>query len=93
MFVLQKGGAIVARFTIREIYNGKKYDVLNAAMEEFINKGRPSEIGERTWLDMLLVKHTLIVAEIMKEKGDSVSIMFNDEPSAFYVRWNGNDDA
>ncbi len=81
----------MARFTIREIYNGKKYDVLNAAMGEFINEGRPSQISERTWLDMLLVKHTLIVADIMKKEGDSVSIMFDDESSSSYVRWNEND--
>ena len=93
MFVLQKGGVIVARFTIREIYNGKKYDVLNAAMGEFINEGRPSQISERTWLDMLLVKHTLIVAEIMKQEGDSVSNMFDGESSSSYVRWDNDDNA
>ncbi len=82
----------MARFTIMEIYNGKKYDVLNAAMEEFIDKGRPIQIGERTWLDMLLVKHTLIVAEIMVKEDDFVSVMFDDELSSSYVRWNENDD-
>ena len=82
----------MAQFTIQEIYNGKKYNVLKDAMEEYINKGRPHQISERTWLDMLLVKHTLIVAQKIKEEDDSVSTMFDDESSSFYVKWNETED-
>lgn len=81
----------MAQFTIQEIYNGKKYNILKDAMEEYINKGHPRQISERTWIDMLIVKHTLIVAERMKKEGDSTSTMFGDESSSYYVKWNDED--
>ena len=77
----------MARLTIQEIYNGKKYNIYKDAMEEYISKGRPCQISERTWIDMLIVKHTLIVAEKMKKEGDSTSVMFDDESSSYYVKW------
>lgn len=77
----------MAQISITEIYNGEKYDVMSAAMAEYLTNGRPSEYGERTWLDMLLVKHTLIVAEKMKIEGDTVSGMTDDVPLSSYARW------
>ena len=50
-------------------------------------------IRDRTWLDILLVKHTLIAAEKMKNEGDTVSGMTDDMSSSSYVRWNENDNA
>lgn len=88
-----KGGANMARITVEEVYNGAKYDVMSAAMAEYLRNGRPSEYDERTWLDMLLVKHALIAAEKMKNEGDTVSGMTDDMSSSSYVRWNGNDNA
>ena len=55
--------------------------------------GRSSEYDERTWLEMLLVKHALIAAEKMKNEGDTVSGMIDDMSSSSYVRWNENDNA
>lgn len=52
-----------------------------------------SEYDERTWLEMLLVKHTLIAAEKMKNEGDTVSGMTDDVPPSSYVRWDENDNA
>lgn len=83
----------MARITVEEVYNGAKYDVMSAAMAEYLRNGRPSEYDERTWLDMLLVKHALIAAEKMKNEGDTVSGMTDDMSSSSYVRWNGNDNA
>lgn len=62
-------------------------------MKDFLQNGRPAEYDERTWLDMLLVKHALIVAEKMKNEGDTVSGMTDDMSSSSYVRWNENDNA
>lgn len=81
----------MARITVEEVYNGAKYDVMSAAMAEYLRNGRPSEYDERTWLEMLLVKHALIAAEKMKNEGDTVSGMTDDMSSSSYVRWDEND--
>ena len=62
-------------------------------MKDFLQNGRPSEYYERTWLEMLLVKHALIAAEKMKNEGDTVSGLTDDVSSSSYVRWNENDNA
>ena len=81
----------MARITVEEVYNGAKYDVMSAAMAEYLRNGRPSEYDERTWLEMLLVKHALIAAEKMKSEGDTVSGMTDSVPPSSYVRWNEHD--
>ena len=63
----------MARMTVEEIYRGEKYDVMSAATADYLMNGRASEYDERTWLDMLLVKHALIAVEKMKSEGDTVS--------------------
>ena len=83
----------MARMTVEEIYRGEKYNVMSAATANYLMYGRPSEYDERTWLDILLVKHTLIAAEKMKNEGDTVSGMTDDMSSSSYVRWNENDNA
>ena len=83
----------MARMTVEEIYRGEKYNVMSAATADYLMNGRPSEYDERTWLDILLVKHTLIAAEKMKNEGDTVSGMTDDLSSSSYVRWNENDNA
>ncbi|CUQ89226.1 hypothetical protein ABHB17_10840 [[Eubacterium] siraeum] len=83
----------MARMTVEEIYRGEKYNVMSAATANYLMNGRPSEYDERTWLDILLVKHTLIAAEKMKNEGDTVSGMTDDMSSSSYVRWNENDNA
>ena len=77
----------MARITVEQIYNGEKYDVMSAAMAEYLKDGRPAEYDERTWIDMLLVKHTLIAADKMKMEGDTVSGMADDVSLYSYVRW------
>lgn len=88
-----KGGAEMARMTVEEVYRGEKYDVMSAATADYLMNGRPSEYDERTWLEMLLVKHALIAAEKMKNEGDTVSGLTDDMSSSSYVRWNENDNA
>ena len=83
----------MARITIAEVYGGEKYDVMSAVMADYLKNGRPEEYDERTWLDMLIVKHTLIAADKMKIEGDSVSGMTDDESSSSYVRWDNDDNA
>ncbi len=87
----------MAQMSLEELYRGEsageKYGILGEVMKDFLQNGRPSEYDERTWLDMLLVKHALIVAEKMKSEGDTVSGLTDDMSSSSYVRWNENDNA
>ena len=83
----------MARMTVEEVYRGEKYDVMSAATADYLMNGRPSEYDERTWLEMLLVKHALIAAEKMINEGDTVSGMTDDMSSSSYVGWNENDNA
>ena len=81
----------MARVTVEEIYRGEKYDVMGAATADYLMNGRPSEYDERTWLEMLLVNHTLITAEKMKNEGDMVSGLTDDVSPSSYVGWDEND--
>lgn len=87
----------MAQMSLEELYRGEgvgeKYGILGEVMKDFFQNGCPSEHDERTWLDMLLVKHALIAAEKMKNEGDTVSGMTDTEPPASYVRWDEHDNA
>ncbi len=60
---------------------------MSAAIADYMTNGRLSEYDERTWVDMLLVKHALIAAEKMRQEGDTISEMTDDMSSSSYVRW------
>lgn len=85
----------MAQMSLEELYRGEgagaKYGIMGEVMKDFFTNGRPSEYDERTWLDMLLVKHTLIAADKMKIEGDTVSGMTDDVSPSSYVRWDEND--
>ena len=87
----------MAQMSLEELYRGEsageKYGILGEVMKDFFENGRPAEYDERTWVDMLLVKHALIAAEKMKNEGDTVSGLTDDAPPSSYVRWNENDNA
>ncbi len=87
----------MAQMSLEELYRGEgageKYGILGEVMKDFFQNGCPSEYDERTWLDMLLVKHALIAAEKMKNEGDMVSDMTDSVPPSSYVGWNENDNA
>ena len=87
----------MAQMRLEELFRGEsageKYGILGEAMKDFFENGCPAEYDERTWLDMLLVKHALIAAEKMKSEGDTVSGMTDSVPPSSYVRWNENDNA
>ena len=83
----------MARITVEDVYNGAKYDVMSAAMAEYLRNGRPAEYDERTWMEMLIVKHALIAADKMRNEGDSISGMTDAELSSSYVKWDEHDNA
>ena len=85
----------MAQMSLEELYRGEgageKYGILGEVMKDFLQNGCPSEYDERTWVDMLLVKHALIVADKMEIEGDTVSGMTDSVPPSSYVRWNEHD--
>ena len=87
----------MAQMSLEDLYRGEgageKYGILEELMKDFFKNECPSKYDERTWLDMLLVKHALIAAEKMKNEGDTVSGMTDDMSSSSYVRWDENDNA
>lgn len=85
----------MAQMSLEELYRGEgageKYGILGKVMKDFFENGSPPEYDERTWLDMLLVKHTLMAADKIKNEGDTVSGITDDVLPSSYVRWDEND--
>ena len=80
----------MARISIEELYTGegagRKYGnsgLMGAVMAEIFTHGIPDKYDEKTWAEMLLIKHALLAAEQMKQEGDSISGMTDSEPSSF----------
>ena len=68
----------MASISISDLYRGEgpgeKYGgILNAVFHEVFTKGIPEGCSEQTWIELLTVKHTFLVAERMKKEGDVVS--------------------
>ena len=68
----------MANISISDLYRGEgpgeKYGgILNAVFHEIFTKGIPEGCSEQTWIELLTVKHTFLVAERMKKEGDVVS--------------------
>ena len=76
----------MAQISIEDLYRGEgggaKYGtcgIMGAVMQEIFSHGVPEEYDERTYIELLIVKHTLIAAEQMKTEGDFVSEMTDAE--------------
>ena len=68
----------MARISISDLYrgegSGEKYGgIINAASREIVSNGIPKGCDERTWIELLTVKHTFLTAMKMAEQGDVVS--------------------
>lgn len=87
----------MAQMSLEELYRGEgageRYGILGEVMKDFFKNGCPPEHDERTWPDMLLVKHTLIVADKMKKEGDTVSGLTDNVLPSSYVRWDENENS
>ena len=80
----------MARISIEALYTGEgargKYcngGLMGAVMTEIITHGVPDGYDGKTWAELLLIKHTLLVAEQMKQEGDFISGMTDSELSSF----------
>ena len=68
----------MARISISDLYRGEgpgeKYGgMLNAVFQEVFTNGIPEGCDEKTWIELLTVKHTFLTAKKMTEQGDVVS--------------------
>ena len=64
----------MAKITIEELYRGEKYDIMSAVTVKAMTLGIDERCEEgRTWIEMELVRQTLIVAELMKKNGDCIA--------------------
>ena len=64
----------MAKITIEELYRGEKYDIMSAVAVKAMMLGIDERTEEgRTWIEMELVRQTLIAVEKMKKNGDSIA--------------------
>lgn len=65
----------MAKLTVEEVYRGDKYNVMGNAFKELMSlyKGIDSLEDLQATTELLVCKHTLIVAKKMTEEGDSIS--------------------
>ena len=64
----------MARITIEELYRGEKYDIMSAVAVKAMTLGIDERTEEgRTWIEMELVRQTLIAVEKMKRNGDCIA--------------------
>ena len=75
----------MAQLTIQQIYNGEKYDIMSAVVSEYLKNGKPKDYDERTWIELLIVKHSINAAYKMQKEGDTVSGVIDDVPPSSYV--------
>ena len=64
----------MAKIMIEELYRGEKYDIMSAVAVRAMTLGIDERAVEgRTWIEMELVRQTVIAIEQMKKKGDCIA--------------------
>ena len=64
----------MAKITIEELYRGEKYDIMSAVAVKAMTLGIDERTEEgRTWIEMELVRQTLIASEQMTKNGDCIA--------------------
>ena len=64
----------MAKITIEELYRGDKYDIMSAVTAKALQLGIDERTEEgRTWIEMELVRQTVIAIEQMKKNGDCIT--------------------
>ena len=75
----------MAQLTIEQIYKGEKYDIMSTVFSDYLKDGKSKDCDERTWLDLLTVKHAINTAYKMLQEGDTLSGMTDDVSPSSYV--------
>ena len=64
----------MAKLTIEGLYCGEKYDIMSAVVVKAMALGIDERTEEgRTWIEMELVRQTVIAIEQMKKNGDCIA--------------------
>ena len=64
----------MAKIKIEELYRGEKYDIMSAVTAKALQLGIDERTDEgRTWIEMELIRQTLIAVEKMKKNGDCIA--------------------
>ena len=64
----------MAKITIEELYRGEKYDIMSAVTAKALQLGIDEQTEEGlTWIEMELVRQTVIAIEQMKKNGDCIA--------------------
>ena len=64
----------MAKITIEELYRGEKYDIMSAVTAKALKRGIDERTEEgRTWIEMELVRQTVIAIEQMKKNGGCIA--------------------
>ena len=64
----------MAKYTIEELYCGDKYSILSVVGAKAIRSGiDPHTADGQIWLEMELIRQTLITSEKMKQNGDCIA--------------------
>ena len=64
----------MAKITIEELYLGDKYDIMGAVTAKALQLGIDERTEDgRTWIEMELVRQTVIAIEQMKKNGDCIT--------------------
>ena len=64
----------MAKITIKELYYGEKYDIMSAVAVKTMRLGIDERTEDgRAWIEMELVRQTLIAVEKMKKNGDCIA--------------------
>ena len=64
----------MAKITIEELYRGEKYDIMSAVAVRAMALGVDERTDEgQTWIEMELVRQTVIAIEQMKKNGDCIA--------------------
>ena len=80
----------MAQMTIEELYrgegNGEKYGgIMGTVAKDLLTHVVPKDYDAYTWTEMLFIKHTLAIAERLKQEGDFVSGMTDVEPPSLHA--------
>ena len=64
----------MAKITIEELYRGEKYDIMSAVAVKAMTLGIDERTDEgRTWIEMELVRQTVIAMLKLNKDGDCIS--------------------
>ena len=59
----------MTQLTIDQIFSRAKFDVMSKVLSEYLKNGRQKEYNERTWIELLIVKHSIHAAYKMQKRG------------------------